>query len=485
MDHYELLANPDWTATSVLVVSPFVEPCFFRRIVRDLAPSLLIVVIDDGCRPDDITMVKKTVGRTKVRVVLGGAPGLVHAKVFHVEWKTAGGSTAHTLVYGSGNATRQAFNGNFNAELMCKVRLTARRHGPILDWLKSVYAAAGQVTHGPCVIASVNDVPVAPGVLIRLPGLIVKTARNKASSFDLWLQRGHLIPSFRPDPGFMRVHIKLLADIPPGEIEQRIKDQRFATPQRRRISIPTQLDDENLTDNPRTQDEPEEDGEEADRRTELWRTRFCTWTQLGDWCSDGCYQQESHQFRRGGYEGRLDGLEGLEALRNRVTYQHDRAMFVRRMRALWSAFGDLDAPQFLRSDNGQFDDNYYREAWENRVSRDLELAEDPEFKSRYLNGCEIIDIPRFRTDPAAWRSFVESFSRQMHLEWLKIRPQSLIYQRIRAAIGDDGVFEEPQVVTKLLRETWNKTIKDGAGQTTTVGDYIDGYKGHSSKELSR
>jgi hypothetical protein len=32
----------------------------------------------------------------------------------------AGGSTAHTLVYGSGYATRQAFNRNFNAELLTR-----------------------------------------------------------------------------------------------------------------------------------------------------------------------------------------------------------------------------------------------------------------------------------------------------------------------------------------------------------------------------
>src|SRR3546814_1652133 len=80
-------------------------------------------------------------GGKNVSVALASARGLVHAKIFHVEWLTTGGSRAHTLVYGSGNATRQAFDG-FNSELMCKARLTISNHASILDWLQRVRMAA-------------------------------------------------------------------------------------------------------------------------------------------------------------------------------------------------------------------------------------------------------------------------------------------------------------------------------------------------------
>src|SRR3546814_19110604 len=58
MDHYDLLGRPGWKATSVLVVSPYVERTFFERIVRDLRPATVTVVIDDGCRADDGKMVR-------------------------------------------------------------------------------------------------------------------------------------------------------------------------------------------------------------------------------------------------------------------------------------------------------------------------------------------------------------------------------------------------------------------------------------------
>src|SRR3546814_3516693 len=71
-------------------------------------------------------MVRSLARRGKnVSVALASARGLVHAKIFHVEWLTTGGSRAHTVVYGSGNATCPAFDG-FNSELMCKARPTIR-----------------------------------------------------------------------------------------------------------------------------------------------------------------------------------------------------------------------------------------------------------------------------------------------------------------------------------------------------------------------
>lgn len=99
MHHYDLLDRGDWTAESVLVVSPYVEEEFFRRMAAELRPAELVVVIDDGCRAEDVATVANGArgGRTKVRVALGGAPGLVHAKIFHVEWRTGGGQKARAV----------------------------------------------------------------------------------------------------------------------------------------------------------------------------------------------------------------------------------------------------------------------------------------------------------------------------------------------------------------------------------------------------
>ncbi len=102
-------------ADTVLVVTPYVEREFFEGLIRDLRPKRLNVVIDDGCRPDDVQMIRDAVAASKRRIVLtcvfGSAPGLVHLKLFYIVWRTEAKRTARTLIFGSANATKQGFSG--------------------------------------------------------------------------------------------------------------------------------------------------------------------------------------------------------------------------------------------------------------------------------------------------------------------------------------------------------------------------------------
>ena len=465
MSHYDLLAQADWKAESVLVVSPYVEKNFFERVLKKLKPKTLIVVIDDGCRSDDVDMINGlTPGGTTIIVVLGSTRGLVHAKIFHIEWRTAGGNRAHTLVYGSGNATRQAFDGTINSELMCRARLQVANHAEVLNWLQNVRTKACNPARDCGLISPLRDAWLAKGVHIRLPSLIIKGALDKASNLDLWLQRGRLLSKYQPDASFLRVHVNLRQELPAGEEVQRIRLIGFETPQARRLSIPyiSATDSE----------------EEADAAVNFL-SRFFVWTQLGYWCSNLCYSEQRHRFRRAGHERRLANLRMLGQLKDPTLRYNTCTRFLDRIDNLWKAFGD-SAETYLESRNGEVDLDFYQNLFEQRVKRDIDLGDDKEFIDRYINGFEVIEVPRFRVDAVAWKSFVESFMRQIHLEWLKAQSQSLLYQYVYAALRDDDlvdemIFDNPNKLSKALRSNWNKNIFGDEEENTTVGKYIDGY----------
>ncbi len=464
LNHYDLFARPDWKARSVLVVTPYVEREFFRRLVKDLRPRLLTVVVDDGCRPDDVAMLRALRARGRdVKVALGGATGLVHAKVFHIEWETPGGRTAHTLVYGSGNATRQAFHGGINAELMCRARLTAASHRSVLDWAQAVREAAAAAAGGDVPVDAAHEVVLADGILLRLPAIVVKDATAKASNFDLWLQRGRLAAAFRPDPSFLRVHINLRAELPPGAVEQSVLDVGFETLRTRRLSIPYLQATEGLDD------EPDVSG--------LWRSRFFLLTQLGDWCSATCHAGRGSTFRKAGHEGRGRTVALLKGLADPARREQVRLSYLARVERLWAALGE-NAGEYLSSKEGHVDLEEYGRLFEHRVEYDLELVADDEFCTRFVDGVEIIDVPRFRVDASAWDAFVQSFARQLHIESIRRRSVSLVYQRVSAALVGlaEDPFEDPRQTTMLLRRDWNKLIEDDEGQASTVGAYIDAYQ---------
>jgi hypothetical protein len=97
-------------------------------------------------------------------------------------------------------------------------------------------------------------------------------------------------------------------------------------------------------------------------------------------------------------------------------------------------------------------------------------------------------MPRFRTDPIAWESFVQSFS--SHLCRGASKPsrkpgtrgsQSRLLLRLREAIGDAEEFRSPTKLTELLRNRWDRLVK---GKGMTLGDYMDGYQDHTERAAS-
>jgi hypothetical protein len=86
-------------------------------------------------------------------------------------------------------------------------------------------------------------------------------------------------------------------------------------------------------------------------------------------------------------------------------------------------------------------------------------------------------VPRFRMDALGWRSFVDSFMRQIHLEWLKAKSPSLIYQYIHAALNEflDNAFDDPTTLVELVRSNWNNVIEGDDGEDIHVWQYIDLY----------
>ena len=52
---FELLEVPDGFKTNLaLVIAPYVDPRFMKRLVQELRPERLYLVVDEGVRRDDL-----------------------------------------------------------------------------------------------------------------------------------------------------------------------------------------------------------------------------------------------------------------------------------------------------------------------------------------------------------------------------------------------------------------------------------------------
>lgn len=457
LDSFDLLrARSGRVAEALLIISPYVEASFFQRVARNLRPKTIHAVIDDGCRREDLETVTSALregGHKRAPLVrLGSARGLVHLKLFYIRWRTDGGRKAASLVFGSANATRQGFDGNANAELLAACDLTASAHGAVIRWCESVIDATKADL--PVSVPGERDGALAKGLMLRLPAVTVGRNVSQVSNFDLWIQRGYLLSEYKADPSFLFVPIPLVKPLPGGEQSRAAASAGFDVRPTRSIRH-RYIDDGSSAGG--------DDATATQMEQGNWRRKLFTQTQLGEWCSRECQQARRSEFVRKGHERRTEALKRLQELASNDLRKAARRTFLNKVAELWTLLGD-QAPDHLRGSD-KLDRAHYRDTFNKKIARDLELAADPEFRRRYVTGFELVEVPRFRNDVAGWRSFVRSLAQQLALDEVKGRSQSRLLRAIRKAVEKEGgnasALLEPQALLELLRSMLQGDVGKG------------------------
>jgi hypothetical protein len=469
MSAYELFTGErGWRAERVLVISPFVERTFFDELLRRLKPRHLHVVIDDSCRQRDLDLIKGAVEHAaeggkwpRLHLRQAAAPGLVHAKLFCITEKSVAGRLRRKLVYGSGNATQQAFSGTINAEAIATCRLIGSRHREAIEWFEKVQSA----TQGSerVKIPPVNHLRLGEQITIQLPSFSVAGCGPKSGSFDLWLQRGRLLSVYRPEPGFLTVPVVLKKPLPLDALTQRTEEAGFPAPQRRRLTYPYFAEARAALEAEGADDETTYDAAGGH-----WRRRYFTWTQLGDWCSELCFKELQAMFVRRGHEKREAAVSALLTLREKSHWKTIQESFIAAIERLWSLYGD-DAPTYLAGNKYGPDKRYYCAELDKKVIRDLAWAQDEEFSNRYIRGYELVEVPRFRADETGWGDFALSFCRQLLLDGLKSRRNAWLARTLYDACLEIEIdveeFGTAEDLLDALKRRWRERIDTNRSET--------------------
>ncbi|MCA0851577.1 hypothetical protein, partial [Salipiger thiooxidans] len=433
---------------------PYVEATFFERLIKTAKPRKLIVVVDDGCRRDDLNLIhdaaKKEGTRSRpktVVTVLGSARGLVHLKLIYSEMKKSSGrNKKRRIVFGSANATRQGFGGKVNAEILCDCPLTLKHHRDIIGWCNDVVSKAIAADEPQGSHAHIEELfgEISPGIQLRLPTFTLGRKREHLSSFDLWIQRGRLLAKFRPEPTFLKISVPLKEGLGSSPLSNIAAEVGFASPETKTLNFRYigASDDE----------EHDEDGSGS---SGPWRSQYFTWTNLGEWCSEDCFKAKKKEFGSRGQDLRNQHLDELQRLKT-GSPERRRACeeFVTRLEQLWDRFGE-DASSYLQG-AVQLDQTRYAELFDERVDRDLAMLREEGFRDRYVRGYEINELPRFQNDVRGWKKFVESFAEEVCYQNLKKQPRSKMLKAIQKAVGgrDDSHLEDSSKLLRLLRDNW-------------------------------
>lgn len=474
---YDLLEVPDGYRTDVvLLLAPYFDPKFIKMIVKKLAPGKIRLVIDDGVRAEDIQQLIKAAGGTdNVKVALAAAAGLVHIKGYYAEFVQSEGRNRRRrrFFYGSANATDAAFNGRRNAELIASVDLSAGEDRDFLDYLahiiKSVEDGSGRITGN-------AFGPLRNSPILHLPSFQI-TAPGPAPGFDAWLQRGLLAAKYRETQQFLKVSVLLKKRLPQDVISTVFSNRGLMETGERNVVRFRYISDTNGGSSAVSADDDEAEDDASTRP--LWKSRYCTWTHLGDWLSDDCYRAHGTGMVLKNGDKRRRKIEALrENGENKSWVKERKGIFLETLSKTWVELLEKEVPpgDYLRGAAGGLDLGHYDGQFSKKLLADHRLAQDGDFRTRYINGYEFPAVPRFRQDAASWDGFVRSWCESVALDVGKRSPRSLVAQQMIAVAAqfDPDIELEAEEIGNWLRKSWERKIGEG-NERTTVGEHLMAY----------
>ena len=437
-----------YRADFALVVAPYFDLWFARRIVERLKPRRIRFVVDDGAHDDDIRELIRACGAGDVKVSLGRAAGIVHLKLYYIEFlKIKGnGPRKRSVIFGSANATEAAFSGTVNAELIAEAELSSKADSEFMSYLMRINNAVESSRGGLIQATKTHARSGLPRLF--LPAFEVKPL-GPAPGFDAWLQRGRLAAKYRDAQQFMAVAIILKKALPPGAVAEQFKALDFIQQGARNVVRYRYVPRARVVS---------EDGDENESEPQ-WKARFCVWTHLGDWLSEECYEQKRALMVSNNKPAREAAICELRDHREDLTWKKERKeLFVGAVEGVWQALlsTNVDPHEYLNGGRQSVDQHHYGTLFDRKLSADLALAQDSSFYHRYINGYEFPDVPRFRQDAPAWQEFVRSFCESIGVEAGKRGTRSLVTKVAREAVkpADLSALSADEV-GDALRTSWN------------------------------
>jgi len=416
------------------IIGPYPTRDFIEDVISH-APDEVILAVDDGWPQERIEEIRCAFrGSESELTVQRVAPqvgnGLVHAKLYCLEWVNAAGNRhRHTLLAGSANASSPGFGTHAESFV----------HIDLADIVPAIKKSILQYFTD---LGSGHDVSYMYFLVhnkswLSLPALrIVQTPWP--NGFDAWIRRGRLCHSYQPDPAFGRLVLRLKEPMPQGLLGANLGQSGFSIAgetqafTRAYVSYADFVADES-------------------NKQQKWRQRYFTETVYGFWTSAECFKQMESEFVAAQTSGRKSALD---TIRHPTPMQRD-SWIDDFLRSINSVFSTLTAEQqktyFHIKHNGELDENRYREQAGIKLGRDRAKATDEYFCSRFASGFAFPPVPALGDE---YEEFVLEFCANL-LAKLQSR---YVRNKLAAILRDKKLAHSdmtPQDLLNLLRDRWS------------------------------
>jgi len=206
----------------ITILSPYLSQEFLKQLIEVFSPSKLFVVTDKSGELEASKIKDKS--EHNIKIHLAECDGIVHAKLFLFTWEK---SNQHILLWGSCNATVQAFNKNAEVYSWCPIF-----DDELITYFEKLRALDKNRRIAPLEVTLNN-------IRLYLPEFEYS---EQAHGFDMWLEEGRLFfPEALTLPDSFKIQLK--KDVRIKEIAEKHKfnfkgDKTLTYPFIEKVTLP-------------------------------------------------------------------------------------------------------------------------------------------------------------------------------------------------------------------------------------------------------
>lgn len=417
------------------IIGPYPTGDFLEKVLA-YRPDEIVLIVDDGWPQERIEEIRRVFSGYETELILRRvAPaqgnGLVHAKLYCLEWiNAANNRRRHTLLAGSANASSPGFGTHAEAFMHVDLADVAPANK------KEALRYFTDLEHGHDV--AYTSFYIRDKSWFSMPALrVVRT--DWPNGFDAWVRRGRLCHSYQPDPTFGRLVLRLREPMPQGLLGANLSNSGF------NVTGETQA-----FTRPYISYASGETGEGSERQT--WRQRYFTETVYGYWTSAECFKELEEHFVAPQAEGRE---LALETIRRPDPKQH-AGWIDEFLRSIQDVFGTLTHEQrtryFKTLPNGDLDKKHYQRQAEAKLARDQIKSMDDYFCKRFTSGFAFPPVPALGDE-------FEEFALELCANLLAKLQARRVGNKLGATLRDRDVAEPDMTQEELLaqlRARWDE-----------------------------
>lgn len=400
----------------IIIVGPYPTGLFISKIIKEhsISPQDVHVVVDESWDPMEVNKISNIIREKNVHLVrTESGNGIVHAKIYFIEYELKNSRKSKRLIIGSANASINAISNN--SEAIAAIRLSS--------FSESDQNIIEQYFESLIENRSVKEIKIESkngDFKLVLPRINVS---KEVKSFLNWIRSGRYFIKYEPDQSFGCLSIKLKKEnLPQSEIDKMLKGSIFESE-----SSQSEL---RYPYNKQKKQKVEKSN---------WK-KYTTETGRGLWISSECYAKKKEY-------NILPILSWKKSVIDKIKGMSDEEMnkiveyFCQQIEDLKSKHKNLK--KCLEAVNDK--------KLKSKLVSDQALAKDIEFRNRYIYGYENFKVPKYNEHEA--KEVALDLLNSCLIKGKKVRTRTLLAKKINDLnIGRTA----DEILKKLLDGCWER-----------------------------